>query len=197
MRNVRLVAVAAAGILAACGKSTTAPNTTGTVIVHVNVTGTSQDTSFIITVDGSYNYGVTTGQDQSFQVDVLSHSITLGGVASNCEVTSTNPQIIQIAAGTTDTLTFDVSCTTNGNVAVTIATTGSNEDDQYLLTFNNDFYHAYVGPRQTLTVSLPVDTYVIALTDVASNCAVQGDNPVTLDVVGDSTVATRFDIVCN
>ena len=196
MRNVRVVAVLAAGLLVACGNSSTGATTTGTIIVHVNATGTSVDTVFTVTVDGSYTYPITTGVDQTFEVDELSHSIQLTDVAKNCEVTSTNPQIIQITAGTETTLTFDVSCTTNGEAAITIATTGDNQDDQYLLDFNNGFRTVPVGPRQTLTLSLPIGPYSIALTGVASNCAVQGANPVSLDVVEDSTATARFDIAC-
>jgi hypothetical protein len=196
MRNVRVVAVLAAGILVACGSNTTGPTTTGTIIVHVNATGTSVDTLFTVTVDGSYTYSITPGADQTFQVDSLSHSIALTDVADNCKVTSTNPQVIQIAPGSQATLTFDVSCSTNGDVAVTIATTGDNQDDQYLLDFNSGFYAVPVGPRQTLTVSLPVGSYSIALTGVASNCAVQGANPVSVDIVEDSTATARFDVAC-
>ena len=196
MRNARVVAVLAAGFLVACGKSTTSPTTTGTVTVHVNATGTSVDTLFTVTVDGSYTYSITTGEDQTFQVDEFSHTIELTDVANNCEVTSTNPQVIQITAGTETTLTFDVTCNTNGDVSVTIATTGDNQDDQYLLDFNSGFHTVPVGPRQTLTLSLPVGPYSIELTGVASNCAVQGANPVSVDIVEDSTATARFDIAC-
>lgn len=199
MRSMRLAVVVLAGMaVMACSKATTAPTAaTGTVTVHVNATGTSVDSVFSVTVDGTFSYSVTTGQDQSFQVDGLNHSITLGDVASNCEVTSTNPQIVQVDPDAEKALTFDVTCSTNGNVAVTLATTGDNQDDQYLLSFNSDFYQVPVGPRQTLNVSLPVDTYVVELSGVASNCAVQSDNPVTVDVVQDSTVTARFDIACS
>lgn len=196
MRNVRVVAVLAAGFLVACGSSATGPTTTGTVTVHVNATGTSVDTVFTVAVDGSYTYPITTGADQTFQVDELSHSIELTDVAKNCEVTSTNPQVIQITAGTETTLTFDVSCSTNGDVAITIATTGDNQDDQYLLDLNSGFRTVPVGPRQTMTLSLPVGPYTIALEGVASNCAVQGANPVSVDVAEDSTATARFDIAC-
>jgi len=196
MRNVRMVAVLAAGLLVACGKNTTSPITTGTVTVHVNATGTSVDTTFTVTVDGSYTYPITTGEDQSFQVNQFSHSIELTDVAKNCQVTGTNPQTIQIAVGSQTTLTFDVSCSTNGDASITIATTGDHQDDQYLLDFNSGSYTVPVGPRQTLTVSLPVGPYSIALTGVATNCVVQGANPVSVDLVEDSTATARFDIAC-
>lgn len=197
MRGARLALVLTAGFLtAACSHQSTATPQTGTLNVHVTATGTSVDTSFTVSVDGSYTYGVTTGEDASFQVDGLAHSITLGGVASNCQVTSTNPQVVQVALGGEQTITFAVTCSTNGEVAVTMATTGTNQDDQYRLTFNNDYYTVPVGPRQTLTVSLPVNTYSIELTDVASNCTVQSANPQSVELVQDSVAKITFPVVC-
>jgi hypothetical protein len=197
MRGVRLLPVLAAGLfVAACSRQSTATPQTATLSVHVNVTGTSMDTIFTVTVDGNYTYTVTTGQDASFQVSDTIHSLTLGGVAANCKVQSPNPQSIQIALGGTATLSFDVTCTTNGEVAVTTSTTGQNQDDQYTLAFNTDYYTVPVGPQQTLTVSLPVGTYSLALTDVAANCTVQGANPVSVDLVQDSVTTVLFQVAC-
>jgi hypothetical protein len=198
MRGVRLLPVLTAGLLVvACSAQTTSTTLlTGTLNVHVNVSGTSVDTIFTATFDGTSSYTVTTGQDASFQVNDSTHTVTLGGVADNCEIQSTNPQTIQVDAGATGTVTFDVTCTTNGVVAVTTATTGPNQDDQYTLAFNTDYYRVPVGPQQTLTISLPVGTYSLELTDVAANCAVQGTNPVSVDLVQDSVVAVSFQVAC-
>jgi hypothetical protein len=198
MRGVRMLMVVTAGVLmAACSHQSTAVTQSGTLDVHVSASGTSLDSVFTVMIDGSNTYSVTTGQDASFQVDDLSHTLTLGSVAPNCQVTSDNPQIAQVALGSTDTLDFAVSCTTNGQVTVTVATTGDNQDDQYTLTFNTDYYTVPVGPRQTFTVSLPVDTYSLDLTDVASNCAVQTPNPVSVTLVADSTSTVGFQIACS
>lgn len=196
MRGAYVALILTAGLLAACSNTSTATPQTGTLTVHVTSSGTSVDTAFTVSADGNQSYGVTTGQDASFQVDDLSHTITLGGVASNCQVQSANPQTVQVPLGGEVTITFSVTCTTNGQVAVTIATTGNNQDDQYTLTFNNDYYSVPVGPRQTLTVSLPVGTYSLALTDVAANCTVQSANPQSVELVQDSVAAVTFPVAC-
>ena len=197
MRGLRLLPVLTAGLfVAACSARSTATVQTATLDVHVNVTGTSMDTTFTITVDGNYTYTVTTGQDASFQVSDTIHTVTLGDVADNCKVQSTNPQSVRVALGGTATLTFDVTCTTNGKVAVTTSTTGQNQDDQYTLAFNTNYYTVPVGPQQTLTISLPVGTYSLALTDVAANCTVQGANPVSVDLVQDSVATVSFQVAC-
>lgn len=197
MRGARLALAVSVGLLtAACSHQSTATPQTGTLNVHVSASGTSVDTTFSVTVDGNYTYTVTTGQDASFQVDEYSHTITLGDVASNCKVESTNPQIVQVAIGSEGTVDFTVSCSTNGQAAVTIATTGTNQDDQYTLSFNNDFYQVPVGPRQTVMASLPVGTYSVELSGVASNCQVQSANPQSMELVQDSTTAITFPVVC-
>lgn len=196
MRGLGLLAVLTAGLVAVACSQSISVTASGYLTVHVNVTGTEQDTTFTVTVDGGTSYPVTVGQDASFQVNDSTHTLVLGNVASNCTVQSANPQTAQVTADATETVTFNVACTTNGEVAVTTSTTGQNQDDQYLLTFNNDYYTAYMGPQQTLTVSLPVGTYSLELTDVASNCAVQGANPVTVTLVQDSLSTASFQVAC-
>ncbi len=107
MRGARGALVVVVGLVAAaCSKQSTATSQTGTLNVHVDASGTSVDTMFSITVDGTYTYSVTTGEDASFQVDELTHSVALGDVASNCTVQSTNPQTVQVDLGNEATLDF-------------------------------------------------------------------------------------------
>ena len=51
--------------------------------------------------------------------------------------------------------------------------------------------------NDTLTLDLDEGTYSLELTEVADNCAVTGENPVSVDIAFDLLASAQFEVVCS
>lgn len=199
-RQAWVVSGLAAGtfLLSACS-STTAVSTSTSGVVDVSVTssGESRDTAFSVTFDAdSLSYQLLADSTLSFTTSVGTHSVKLSDIAGNCAVDGDNPRTVSVTDGSEQTIAFAVSCTLDGQAKVTIATTGQDLDDMYTLDFNSGEKTVLVGPNQFVLLTLPAKPYSVALTGVASNCSVTGDNPIALDVSPDSMATGFFAVAC-
>jgi len=117
--------------------SCTAPPTTGNLTVSTTTTGSNFPSSYTVTVDpgtvGETSKPITPNGSVTFtDLAAGSHSVALT-VASNCTVTSANPQSVSVPAGGTATTSFTVSCAGatvaelagNGAIGPGTPTTGS------------------------------------------------------------------------
>ena len=99
-----------------------------------------------------------------------------------------------VAAGCGDD---DPAPPTTGQIAVTTVTTGDNPDaDGYALTLAGNPAGAIGVNAVTIIPDLTSGTYAVALTDVAANCTVAGDNPRDLDVTAGVSTTTTFSVDC-
>ncbi|MFL5534663.1 MAG: CARDB domain-containing protein [Gemmatimonadales bacterium] len=92
---------------------TARPPQPGTLRVNVTTTGTSQDGSYTVSVDGGPPLALSGGRTIQ-NLAAGSHSVLLGDVAANCTVSGANPQTVNLTGGQTSTLTFAVSCAATG-----------------------------------------------------------------------------------
>jgi Tol biopolymer transport system component len=83
-----------------------------------------------------------------------------------------------------------------GSIQVTTTTTGSSLDpDGYTVSIDAGASQA-IGVNATLTLEdLAVGTHSLALSGIAGNCHLEGDNPRTVEVLPGSTTVT-FDLNC-
>ncbi len=198
MRMLKAGLVVAAMVAAGCSTADITGSTAGSMVVGVQVSGEEPDTAFSLYINAdTVAYTLTTGATRSFSAGEGTHTLHLQGIASNCTVSGDNPRSVTVGALQTVPVTFDVLCTDNGNVKVTIATTGEDQDDMYTLAFDTDYRTLLVGPSQFVVVALPVRTYSVSLRDVASNCAVTSPNPVAVTVMHAATVETGFQVACS
>lgn len=108
-------------------QSTTGPVfdviTEGTIEAIVATSGPDQDSDgYHIVVDGTSE--VSIGVNETVYIDGLeenSHDIELQGVAGNCTVESDNPQMVDVIAGDTTSVSFDVTCQTVLNNRIVFA----------------------------------------------------------------------------
>ena len=188
----------AAAAAAACS-STEVMTTTGALVVSAAVSGEVTDTIFAVDVsfDGlTDRHDLTTGEALVVTLEEGIYGVELVSVAQNCMVETNNPVEVVIASGFQSDVGFDVVCTLNGDLSVTVTTAGVNIDDMYALVFNTDFRTVLSGPDQIHSLSLPVGAYSIELTEVAANCTVDTPNPVSVDVTVDTSAAASFAVTC-
>lgn len=184
-------------LAAACSSADVVGSTGGSLEVGVKVSGEAVDTAFSLFINADTTaYALTTGATRNFSAQEGTHTLELRGVADNCTVSGDNPRSVVVGASQTVPVTFDVSCTANGEVKVTIATTGEDQDDMYTLAFDTDFRTLLVGPTQFVILSVPARTYSVSLRDVAANCAVTSPNPVEVTVTRGARSETGFQVAC-
>jgi len=184
----------------------TPPATTGSVRVTTSTTGASPD------VDG-YSVAVDNGTSQHIDpnnstgvtftdLPVGSHTAVLSGVAANCTVTGGNSKTVNVTAGNTAIAAFDISCPTppptTGDLTVTTTTggTGTLDPNGYIVTVDGA-QKAIATNGSVPFTGLTPGNHSVSLSDVATNCAVNGQNPQTVAVVAGNTAHADFAITCS
>jgi len=184
-------------VAAACSTANVVGAKGGSIEVGARVSGEDVDTAFTLFINNDTTaYPLTTGATRSFSALEGTHRLELKGVAGNCVVAGDNPRTVTVGSLQVVPVTFEVSCSANGEAKVTIATTGEDQDDMYTLAFDTDFRTLLVGPSQFVIVSLPARTYSVSLRDVATNCTVTSPNPVSVTVPKRARVEAGFQVAC-
>jgi Tol biopolymer transport system component len=174
--------------------------TTGIIRVSVTTSGSPTDPDgYVAKLDGGDpGLPIGTGGDVSFtSVPAGSHTVTLTGLATNCNVTGGPSRDITVTAGATSELSFVVTCaSTTGSIQVTTVTTGTSLDpDGYTVSVDGGASQA-IGPNATLTLEgLALGTHALTLSNIAGNCHLDGENPRVIEVLPGSITVT-FDLNC-
>ncbi len=175
----------------------------GNLAVSATTSGTSQPAGYTVVVDDNFSQpldanGSVTFTDTFTDLTAGSHSVALSDVAGNCTVDGDNPQTVTVPAGGTATTAFAVTCVTpTGNLRVSTRTSGSSLDpDGYTVTLDGGSPRA-VGINASVTyTNLAAGSHQIALSGVAANCTVSGNNPRTVTVPAGGTATPRFSVSC-
>ncbi len=125
-----------------------------------------------------------------------SHAVELDGVAANCSPAGGNRHVVTVTSGERARLSLTVTCVATG-VHVTTATAGIDFDlDGYGLAVDGGTA-APIGANTSLDVTrLSAGPHTVALSGLAANCAVVGDNPRTVTVATGAIVPVDFVISC-
>lgn len=176
----------------------------GTLAVTVTTSGSNAPSGYTVIVDGSSSQSVGATAVATFVgLAAGNHTVQLSGVPSNCSVSGDNPRTVSLIAGLVAATTFSVSCTapppppTTGDLTVTTSTSGSNIDpDGYTVTVDGNSSKA-IGSNGSITFSgLSGGNHSVALSGVAANCSVSGDNPRSVSVPAGGTASTSFAVSC-
>ena len=181
------------------------PPTTGSLTVTTSTSGSDLDPDgYTVTVEGAGSQPIPTnsgGSGVTFSgLAAGSHSVALSGVASNCSVSGGTSHTVTVIAGQTISHAFTVTCTaippTTGDLAVSTTTGGSDLDpDGYTVTVDGD--SRPIGTSGGVTFSaLSAGSHTVALTGLASNCAVSGQNPRSANVPAGGVGHADFAISC-
>ena len=175
--------------------------TTGSLEANASTSGEDQDTDgYTVTVDGDASKELDANGTVTFSgLSEGEHQVELTDVQSNCSVDGENPRTVTVEAGGTAETTFNVSCTAlTGDLDVSASTSGDDQDsDDYTATVDGDASKE-LDPNGSVTFSgLSEGDHSVELSGIASNCSVDGENPRTVTVEGDSTVSTTFNVSCS
>ena len=174
----------------------------GALAVSAITTGSSLDPDgYTVTVDGDQSSRIaTTGVVTFTGLAGGDHRVALSGVAGNCAVGGDNPRTVTVVAGVLGTTVFTVGCTASpapGDLTVSTTTTGSDLDpDGYTVTVDGGQSKA-IGTNGSVTFGgIPAGDHRVALSGVAGNCSVSGDNPRAVTVPAGGTASTTFSVSC-
>lgn len=84
-----------------------------------------------------------------------------------------------------------------GTLEVVVETTGEDLDpDGYTVDLNDGAETEDVETSDEISLEVDAGSHTVKLTGIASNCAVDGDNPVAVTVDADDTETVTFDVTC-
>lgn len=124
------------------------------------------------------------------------HTVQLAGITASCVLDGENPRTVEIAAGETASVRFDITC--NPALQLRVSTTGSELDpDGYGGSIDGEAWGPLAPNDVEIVPFLQPGPHTIALSGVAPNCAVSGENPRTVNFVDGEGANVHFDVVCN
>jgi TolB protein len=128
-----------------------------------------------------------------------SHLVGLSGLAANCQILGDNLQAVTIVAGANASVVYTIVCANPpgaGSLSITTATAGSSLDpDGYAVSVDGGAAQSIAINETLIIEGLAVGTHVLALSGIAGNCHLDGENPRAVEVLPVSTTVT-FDLNC-
>jgi Tol biopolymer transport system component len=168
--------------------------------IRTTTTGTELDPDgYQVAVDGGAPQAM--GLVDSLVVDPLAagpHTVTLTGLADNCAVPGGATVTADVEPGKTAEVSFAVVCgPTHGRIVVITTTTGDSLDPNGYQVLLDDNGQGPIGLTDTLTIQgVPAGDRAVTLGDVASNCAVDGNNPKHLPMSPGEVDTVGFRVRC-
>lgn len=172
-------------------------------ITTVTIGGEIDPDGYSISIDGQAAQAI--GVNTSLTVNQIGdgpHTVELSDIAGNCGVGGQNPQSVNVTAGVTASIRFEVSCTA-GTGSIQVATTTSSagggeiDPDGYSISVDGQPAQA-IGANTTFTLDgIAVGSHSVALSGIAGNCGVGGQNPQVVNVLSGSTASLSFEITCS
>jgi hypothetical protein len=202
--NPRSVSVTAAQTTAvAFAVACSAVPTTGSLEVTSSTSGPSTDADgYTLSLDGVDRgpLGASSGVTLTGLVPG-DHLVGLSGVAANCQILGENPRSVSIAAGTSTTVAFSLTCAApppeSGTLRIVTVTGGPDLDPNgYAFAIDGGSTQP-IGVNAVATLaSVAAGAHNVRLSGVASNCTVQGTNPRAVTVSGGATAELSFAVGC-
>jgi Tol biopolymer transport system component len=161
-----------------------------TGILQVKTTTTGEDDGYTVTTDGASPSSKPIGVEGQVSFDPVvagDRTVELTGLGPNCVVAGDNPRVVNVAPDATASTDFDVTC----GLTVNVTTTGSDPDPDGYTVLLDSAPHALADVNGDLWFDIPAGPYTVELTDVASQCAVSGDNPRIVNAPGQETLSVE------
>ena len=175
--------------------------TAGVLQVVTATTGENPDDGYTLAVDGSD--AATIGANDTARTADLEtgeHTVRLGDIALNCRLVGDPERTLTVPSADMVETKYEVFCTDRvGNLRIITSTTGLFPDpDGYevVIEFGGSIP---IGSTDVVTVGSVaggVTRVQLIESTVADNCAVDGENPRSVNVPSGGLVNTLFDVTC-
>jgi hypothetical protein len=181
------------------GGDVTAPET-GNLVVKTATSGASSDAGgYVVATDGGVPRPIGANAADTFAaLGAGSHMVQLSGVPQSCTLAGDNPRTVTVLAGGSVELTFEITCPPPPGAITVVTTTGGSvpDPDGYTLQVDGGVGLS-IGVNATLMLpELSTGQHTLLLAGVAPTCAVEGDNPRTIDVAAGTPLTVEFTVTC-
>lgn len=192
-------ALIALTIILACSEDEriSEPPLRGTIEVTTTTTGRALDPDgYGIVLNGGAVQLIGANDTRALSdLAAIDHEVELTGIAANCTLAGPNPRTIELPAGETASVSFELSCAA-GVLEVLTSTHGREADTDGYFVYHTAGGFA-IGNTDAVSVDeMPAQDILLELTGLAPACAVIGENPRTVAVPPDDAISTTFDVVC-
>lgn len=172
----------------------------GNLAVTTTTSGEDVDPDgYEVEIDGIPSGAIETADTRVFSdLPTGDRLVELTGLAGNCAVQGDNPRLRTIIDGQTTLTTFAVDCVvTTGAIEVTVSTSGPLQDpDGYTVDLDGAETRD-TDPDDTVTFTgVAEGSHTVTLSGIASNCDVDDENPVVVNVTAGDTAEVEFDVDC-
>ena len=195
-----LVVSLLAGLTLSCDYNEPVAPSIGAITVTTKTFGAEIDEDgYEIRLDGGASLRIGfTGNLAFIALEAGDHSLLLDGVASNCQVSGENPRPVKVPPELTINIALEVFCTaTRGFLEISTVTSGDSPDsDGYSVALNARPFGAVSDAGGLLRIFTDAATHEVALSGIASNCHVKGENPRPVVVSPPATARITFQVVC-
>ncbi|HEY8197686.1 MAG TPA: hypothetical protein VIG04_11940 [Gemmatimonadales bacterium] len=200
LRHLILWAVPLVGL--ACGGDAITDVVLPLLTITTATNGAEIDSDgYSISIDGQAAQAI--GPNTSLTINQIAagqHTVELSGIAGNCVVGGSNPQTVSVVSGETVTSAFEITCSSEGALQIVITTSaagGEMDPDGYALSLDGQAAQP-IGANATLTLEgIAPGPHTVALSGIAVNCGVAGQNPQSVSVLSGSTTSLSFEITCS
>jgi WD40 repeat protein len=199
--RTRLILLLAAGLtLGACDDAGNAlpdgPSSDGTLLVATSTGGNAPDPDgYLLTVDGVDSRFLATTGTTEIGLPGGQHTLRLLGVAEHCSISPEIPLDVAVTSGDTTSVAFEVICLVTG-VRITTTTTGLSIDPDGYRVEVDGADRGTLASNGTLFIRLEPGSRMIALTDLAPNCGIEGAGSRSVTVVDNEVAPIEFAVVC-
>jgi hypothetical protein len=183
-------------LAAACSDGPAAPQR-GTVRILTQTSGGDLDLDgYVVVLDGTTRrLLLVNGSISVSDIAPGTHVASLEMVADNCTVRGDNQRSLNVTAGQSVEVTFEVVCDPTG-VAVTVHTTGSDLPTNYQVAVNGGL-SVFLEPNGSAVVSrLQPGTNTVGLSIPSDNCTVAGGELKTVEISARTVTPVAFEIAC-
>jgi hypothetical protein len=198
--TARILVLAAVSLLwQACNGEDLTDPTTGEITVTVSTTGAEPDPDgYTLSLDGLQGVAIASNETRTLTADEGDHTLELGGLASNCGVEGGIRLAVQVVAGDTTAVAFEVVCSaTTGGLRIVTSTTGDLADpDGYAVSVDQGEPQPIDANGAVTVTALAPGDHIVQLSGVAQECTVAGDTQRTVTVAARELVELTFAITC-
>ena len=175
------------------------PPARGQIRVTTVTTGTEPDPDgYTVRLDTSPDRTIADNASVTLSADPGEHAVELSGVAGNCAVVGDARRVVTVESDQVTDVAFQITCAaTVGGLLVTATTMGDLPDaDGYTVRIDDGDPQPLPANGSVTVGGVTPGSHSVLLGGVADNCAVQGGNPVAVEVVAGGPLTVAFQIVC-
>jgi Tol biopolymer transport system component len=198
--GLSLLAVGAVLVGPSCGGQDITQPSSASLEVTSSTIGSEPDANgYTVQIDAETTQALApSGTLRTTDIAPGNHTVQLDGVAANCTVLGENPRSVNIAAGETTTVTFEVTCgATTSSLQVSSTTTGPSPDaDGYRISLDGTDQGALGQSDRVTFGSVAPGDHLLGLNGVTGNCRVDGENPRNLTFAAGESSTAAFDVAC-